>query len=689
MSLKTDVNLKDHQRIGIGWLCGILNQDVAKGVLLADDMGLGKTLQLLTFLAWCIETELKDKVGRDLPPYQPILIVAPLNLLDIWEKEINKYFQPGTFSPLEKLHGSTLKLYRKAGSDGKETEAGVETLDIQKICKNRIIITNYDTVKNYQYTFAKVPWSVVVVDEAQEIKDPSTAVTYALKVLNPIFRVASTGTPVETSISNLWSIMDFAQPGNNLGSLKSFDKEFGRLSYDDLSLGEKLRDALGFNSENGLVLRRAKKDVLKDLPEKKVVEHFCEVDDDFQTIYSGIIKYVKDSSTEKNIALQGLYRISQICEHPFLVESEPFRQDYREYLKVSSKLRGLVRILTDVKSKSEKALVFTRSRNMQSILKAVLDQVFNLDVGIINGDTASRHKYVSKTREGVINGFSEHLGFNVLILSPEVAGVGLTITAANHVVHYGRWWNPAKENQATDRAYRIGQTKPVLVHYLILKGTTEADETFDEKLHRLLKRRENLADNFLVPNGQEIDNQNSLLSDMFSSNYSSKVDSSSQIKNPALERLTWAEFECATAILLRKDFKNLFVTPKTSDRGIDIVGISEKEVVLIQCKYSNQAKEFDSTALNELNDGLDYYRAHVLPKTLKRLPLRLILVTTGKSSRALDKEARSKGIEVLDRAYVKKKYDETAVSREEIHRIESSRPESLSAFAQWLASNYR
>ncbi len=467
-SFKSENPLLEHQVTGVGWLSGLLHRDISKGALLADDMGLGKTLQLLTFLAWCIEYELKEDLGKNSGPYNPILVVAPKILLDVWDREIDTYFDGGIFSPRVKLHGDILKSYRRAGSNGREVEPGVETLNIERLRENRLIITNFETVKNYQYTFAKVPWSVLVVDEAQEIKEPSTAITYALKVLNPMFRIASTGTPVETSLTNLWSIMDFAQPGNNLGSLKSFTKEYGEFAYDDPLMGAKLRGTLGFNTNTGLVLRRSKKEVLKDLPKKTIVEHTVSLDGELESKYVSVLKSVRESNNGKAAALKGLQQLAQLVEHPFLSDGEAFRSDHSEYLKSSTKLRKLVEILGDI-PKSEKALVFTRNRRMQDMLKAVLDKEFGLNVGILNGATASKHRYVEKTREGVIDRFSNNPGFDVLILSPEVAGVGLTITAANHVVHYGRWWNPAKENQATDRVYRIKQKRPVCVHHIVLR----------------------------------------------------------------------------------------------------------------------------------------------------------------------------------------------------------------------------
>jgi len=678
------VVLKDHQKVGIGWLGGLLSRDLAKGALLADDMGLGKTLQILTFLAWCIESEIEE-LGNEVGPYDPILVVAPLILLDNWENEIRRYFNPGIFTPLEKLHGSTLRQYRKAGSSGKESEPGSESLDIEKLRANRIIITNYETVKNYQYTFAKMPWSVVVIDEAQEIKEPSTAVTYALKVLNPTFRIASTGTPVETSLTNLWSIMDFAQPGNRLGSLKSFNKEYGRFSFDDLSLGLKLRDALGFNTEEGLVLRRAKKDVLKDLPGKTVIEHECELDQSLKTQYEGIINFVRGSQKGSVAALQGLHQMSQVSQHPFLLESEPFRSDYHEYIAASSKLQKLLDVLNEVKKNSEKALIFTRSRKMQDILKAVIDEEFSLDVGIVNGETASRHKYVANTREGIIDRFSSVQGFNLLILSPEVAGIGLTITAANHVIHYGRWWNPAKENQATDRAYRIGQTKPVFVHHLILRDKTGAMETFDEKLHRLLKAREDLADNFLAPAGDETAIQADLLGKIFGPE-SSDSSSKQGLEVADVSRMTPYEFECMVALALKSRFESIYVTPRSGDRGVDVLGISKTEVVLIQCKKMGSDGVCSVDVLEELTDGADFYRELVIPQAIKRLPLKSMLVTTGKFDRSIVVAAKAKGIDLVDGAAFRKIIDGSSVSWADINALDSSRVLNIKALAEELSS---
>jgi SNF2 family DNA or RNA helicase len=676
--LKT-VRLKKHQHDGLHWLQNLIHHELSRGGLLADEMGLGKTLQLLALSAWCIESELKDQLGGDLPPYHPILVVAPLILVDVWRQEIEKYFDGGVFQPCTVLHGPTIKEFRCAEEIPRELESATATLNLEKIKQNRLIITNYDTVKNYQYSFAKVPWSLVIVDEAQEIKEPGAAITHALKALNPRFRIASTGTPVETSLTNLWSVMDFVQPGNRLGSMRDFNREFGRREYDDPALGRELRDLLGYNISHGLVMRRTKKNVLKDLPEKNFIIKECPLTDSHRDLYVQIIEGVKKSKIPQAAILQGLHKIADLAQHPFLLEDNPFREDHHEYLRASTKLSAALDLLKEVRNKGEKALIFTRSRDMQEILKVVLDKEFGLDVKIINGSTTSRHQYVANTRMGIVETFSQASGFQVLILSPEVAGVGLTITAANHVIHYGRWWNPAKENQATDRAYRIGQTRPVSVYHLVYRDTKGKFETFDEKLHRLLRSREELADNFLSPSQLDGAIQEGLAGDIFgSATPKPKSGDAGRISEDELARLTPFEFEALTALLLASRFEKVLLTPRSGDRGVDVVGVSAKEIALIQCKHRlTEANANAEDAIEELIDGQDYYREHLIPKKLKSLPIRLIVVLSGKADKSSHTEARRTAIELLDHSVIVKLLGKAPITTVDLKEIERARVQDL------------
>lgn len=681
-SLLPSITLKAHQVDGLRWLQNLVHNDWSKGALLADEMGLGKTLQLLCFAAWLIESEFKDQVGKPIGPYDPILIVAPLILVENWSREIDEYFESSVFSPIEILHGSSIKKYKVVGSKTRELEVERETLDLDKIRQNRVIITNYDTVKNYQYSFAKVPWSLVVVDEAQEIKEPSTSITHALKALNPLFKIASTGTPVETSLTNLWSVMDFAHAGNPLGSLRHFNTEFAGRDFDDLTTGAELRRRLRYNEENGFIRRRTKQEVLKDLPPKHFIIKYCDLDSLSIDLYNQIQETAMSAGSRAAV-LQGLHQVSIVSQHPFLLEDNPFRSDYREYLTASSKLRVLISTLEEIKIKGEKVLVFTRSKPMQSILKHVVDRHFNLDVKILNGSTASRHKYVAETRSGIIESFSKAQGFQVLVLSPDVAGVGLTITAANHVVHYGRWWNPAKENQATDRAYRIGQLRPVFVYHLINRHPEGVFETFDEKLVRHLQSREDLADNFLAAGVAEGSLEEGLLRDLFRGPRSEKSISpvtNSQVLMQNLNSLSPFEFEALTAHLLSDRFRSTKLTPKTRDGGVDVIGISDREIVLIQCKHRlSSGGEADATeALEDLLNAQDYYREYLIPAALKHLPVKLMMVLSGTATKETLRKARDLGIELADSGVVKKLLSNKVTNLAHLKAIEVGRALSVS-----------
>lgn len=648
-SLKKSVNLKTHQTIGVAWLQNLIHGSITRGGLLGDEMGVGKTLQVLTFLAWYLELcEKNNKHERS----RPVLIVAPITLLENWASEINQYFDSRVFTPIVILHDKTLKSYKSPNKEGQELALGAETLDLARVASNRIVITNYATVKNYQYSFAKIPWSIVVTDESQEIKEPNTAVTHALKALNPLFRIACTGTPVETSLSNLWCLMDFVHPGNPLGTLKEFNSLYSAKSHEDESLGQELRSRLRYNKSDGFVLRRTKKEVLKDLPEKHFVRVECEMSPALRAQYAQLVSAAQNVKSQQS-PLSALNELLLLSQHPFLLDENPYRENHNEYLAASPKLKAFVETLKQIRAKGEKVLVFAIRKSMQDILKATIDREFGLNVKIMNGSTKHKHQYVENTRKGMVKDFSEAPGFQVIILSPEVAGVGLTITAANHVIHYGRWWNPAVENQATDRAYRIGQTKPVYVYQFIYRDPLGELETFDQKLDRLLLSRSDLADNFLVPIGDESKLQTDIFSEIFRAKGDKKTETStpeSPITIGDLYRLSPFEFEALTAVLLHQKFDKILLTPRGRDGGADVVGISKSEIRLYQCKHrldSGSVSDNDA-ALSELVDAQDYYRETMIPQKFSHLPVRLTLFTSARVSKEVQRKARDQEIEVVD-----------------------------------------
>lgn len=525
-ALEEDVVLKEHQRHGVAWLQHNFRLG-RQGCLLADDMGLGKTLQLLIFLAWLIEQQdvISNQSNSDLPPWNPILVVAPLILIEneTWLNDMRQFFKGAgaIFLPHLTLRGNELNKLKRAG--GKETKLGEATLDLDALRRHRVIFTNYETVVNYQHSFAKMRdnWSVVVTDEAQAYKTPNTKVSHALKSLSPRFRVACTGTPVETRIFDIWNIFDFLQPGKLLGSAKEFCANYERpleeFEESRSALGS-LKERLCFGKRNAFILRRDKQS-LTDLPAKHIQRLDCNLSD-FQYEYHMDLLRRAGKGGDGNHPFALISEFLRLYQHPSLVPQFSPQQPTAA-LNVCPKLQILMRELHVIRRRQEKALIFTRSLDMQQILVMVIQHEFGLPVSVVNGSTKRASNGTGgnpldgdRTRKGIINRFRKSSGFDVLILSPDVAGMGLTLTEANHVFHYGRWWNPAKEAQATDRVYRIGQERDVQIYYLIAKDPLNRIVSFDQKLDLLLQRRLSLADDFLAPLPAEEDLHREFMADL-------------------------------------------------------------------------------------------------------------------------------------------------------------------------------
>jgi SNF2 family DNA or RNA helicase len=527
-SLREDRNLRPHQEQGVRWLQTCSQIDERTGVLLADDMGVGKTAQILTFLAWCIESGKFPGLSKREPPFQPILIVAPLILVDTrtWEKEMEKFFTNDgvIFWPVLSLHGDQLAKLRRDDAAGRETEIGKPILDLSRIQRHKVVITNYETIKSYQHSFAFVKdgaplWSFIISDEAQEFKVPSTKISHAMKALKAQMHIACTGTPVENRLLDLWNICDALQPGL-LSSARDFvakyeNKQAG--STQENSLLE-LKKTLLFQQPHAFLLRRTKSDVA-ELPPKLVFKLDCDMSDAEIEAHRSLLSKLKSDSRQSRF-LSALQSFVQLYQHPAMLTDNAEDLSAGELVSQSSKLRVLIAKLHEIRGRREKVIIFARLRTMQGILAKVLQAEFQLPVRIINGETklrgsSSLNKAGLKTRNAILHDFQNTPGFNVLILSPFVAGIGLTIVEANHVVHYGRWWNPAVESQATDRAYRIGQTKEVSVYLPILRDPSRrVAPTFDERLDLLMDNKHRLAEDFLRPLAPEDEMRDELFGDL-------------------------------------------------------------------------------------------------------------------------------------------------------------------------------
>lgn len=496
LSLLPTTSLREHQLRGVGWLQHLytLSPEVTSGCILADDMGLGKTLQLLTFISWCIENE---------PEGLPILIVAPVSLLDNWEREMGTFLYPHVGGEVLRLYGRSL-LESRLPKD--EVPPALRTHGIQNLLRfgwrrdKRIVLTTYETLRDQEFSLARQEWSVVICDEAQKIKNPAARVTQATKALQARFRIACTGTPVENSLTDLWCLYDWIQPGL-LGSLNEFGGKYRR----PIEASEDMND-VALNELRALIepqlLRRTKSDVAKDLP-AKIEDLQCKslAMSKLQTrLYlSEITAYNDKRAMQEHLGVQSaamlglLHTLKLICAHPHGVRPEGDPVD------ASPKLKWTLERLRTIRDRGEKVIIFTELRDIQRTLKfAVLDE-FGFIPTVINGDTNSISER-GPSRQKLIDAFQKAPGFGVIILSTTAVGFGVNVQAANHVIHFTRPWNPAKEDQATDRAYRIGQTRDVYVYYptVIADGIT----TFEQTLDALLSRKRALATDMLNGTGE-------------------------------------------------------------------------------------------------------------------------------------------------------------------------------------------
>lgn len=442
--------LRPYQQRGYEWL--YKNIRLGVGSLIADDMGLGKTLQVISAL-------LRMKQDGALTPEKKALVIVPTTLLTNWSNEIRK-FAPSLCYAL--YHGPERSWERLNGAEVVLTTYGILRTDIEKI--------------------NEYPLAIVVVDEAQNIKNADTAQAKAAKKLKPSLRIAMTGTPVENRLSEYYSIFEFINPGL-LGALSEFTTELARpieteRNHEALDRFRKI--TMPF------LLRRVKTDksIISDLPEKIETNQYCTLTAEQAALYQNAVEEMLQEiakEDEKDIRRRGLVlkmltTLKQICNHPaqYLKKGEP---DPR----FSGKAQRLLELLEEILAAGEKTLIFTQYREMGDLLVPMLRDKLGLDVPFLHGG-CSREQ-----RDQMVEQFQKHYATRVLLLSLKAGGTGLNLTAATNVVHYDLWWNPAVEAQATDRAYRIGQDRNVLVHRLITQGTLE------EKIDDMIQRKKELA----------------------------------------------------------------------------------------------------------------------------------------------------------------------------------------------------
>lgn len=483
--------LKPHQVDGFGWLANSSRAGRC-GVLLADDMGLGKTLQAIAFLAWLQEEMRAGRRSR-----KPILVVAPTGLLANWREEIEKHLNAPYLGELVLAFGANLRQLREDGGlSGRDIDLARAALRSEGWRSAGVVLTTYETMRDYHFSFARTRFAAVVFDEIQKLKNPTSQLTRAAKTLNADFTIGMTGTPVENRLQDLWSIMDVLAPGF-LGSSKDFDKRYPATDTEALRrLRSTLADPDG--DRPGIMLRRLKSDHLPGLPAKRVQAQRLQMPPVQATAYSDIVRSAlaaKMSDPPPGMMLQILHALRGVSLHPIDPEQEPC--NLITYPAESARLKWTMEVLDQIAPKREKALVFVESLAMQERLAAIIQQRF----GLAQRPHRIHGGVLGAKRQELVKAFQSRRGvFDVMILSPKAGGVGLTLTAANHVIHLSRWWNPAVEDQSTDRAYRIGQDKEVQVYLPLAEHPDPeiAPMSFDLRLHELIEKKRSLSQQMLA-----------------------------------------------------------------------------------------------------------------------------------------------------------------------------------------------
>ncbi len=488
---------KPHQVEGIDWLISTWKAGWP-GVLLADDMGLGKTYQALAFLAWR-RANLQAR-GQDRSALNaPALIVAPTALLRTWINEAEQHLGDDVLGERVEAFGEGLRYLKMKKGPGWTPE---NALDVGRLREAGWILVTYQTLATYHRAFARVGYSVAVFDEMQRIKSPDTISAHAAKTLSADFVLGLTGTPVENRLEDLWCIMDRIAPGY-LGDLRGFNKEYGDATSEQLA---RLKGQLDCADAGipGVLKRRMKEDILEGLPTKTFETYKAEMPKAQSRAYVEAVEAAKALSASRATMLEAIHRFRGISLHPDLqADIDPGDLEaFEAWVDQSARVRLCMNILEKIKDRNEKVLLFVESKAVQRTMATGLAMTFDLpsEPMIINGDVPG------EKRQSMVDEFQARPnGFDVMILSPRAAGVGLTITAANHVVHLSRWWNPAVEDQCNDRVYRIGQDKPVTIHVPMSIHPQFGDVSFDLKLDNLLDRKRALSGHLLAPPESESD----------------------------------------------------------------------------------------------------------------------------------------------------------------------------------------
>lgn len=677
-NLKQKFNLLPHQEEGLAWAQQLWENNYLGG-LLADDMGLGKTLQVLCFLEW---HHAKYRLPRS--QRKPYLIVAPIALLENWAAEYPKFFNKGTLNFVT-LYGKELQNFKCDPDDAINLEIpeieGAErlqelrkrrgALDVKRLQNADVVLTTYETARDFQLDLGLINWATVVIDEAQRIKTPGALVTNALKALKTDFRLAMTGTPVENSLMDLWCITDFVAPGY-LDSAKNFNREFCQpLKNPDTDirvLGDRIRERIGVHLK-----RRLKTEILDDLPKKHIHVEDCQQEmpptqaKRYQAALQSTENNESDGPQQRNRILQILHQLRDISDHPLLADSQWKDLSIKELIEQSAKLMVTVQLIENIRTANEKVILFAERRKTQHLLAHVVREYFSLkDVCIVNGDTpgsTQRANSMKMSRQQSVDHFQDSSGFNAIIMSPLAAGVGLNITEANHVIHYSRWWNPAKEDQASDRVYRIGQEQAV--HIYLPMATHPEFQTFDIILHELLERKRQLSQGTLFPTEQAEVTPKEILEKLQPTSTNNKSITPLTIED--VDRLEPQAFEAFVAAFFKKQEYYVVLTPYSGDKGADVVARqrgNETGGLLIQAKHRQEGGKPGRDAVDEVLAAKPFYEEKY------GTTFQLAVITNREFNKPARRYSRSQQVETYERKELIENLKQYPVTWQDVNRCQ-------------------
>jgi hypothetical protein len=556
--------------------------------------------------------------------------VAPTGLLANWEKEHDNHLHAPGLGEICRAYGRHLKILKTSST--RDVDRGAPSLDHRRIQHASWVLTTYETLRDHHLSFASIPFACAVFDEMQKIKSPSSLLTRAAKTLNANFTLGLTGTPIENQLADLWCIMDIINPGC-LGDLKNFSAKY---PPDDLEALKQLhRTLLLAESESPApMLRRMKADELDGLPQKKIHIRNRQMPEEQARIYANIVTRAKEPTSGP--MLETLHLLRGVSLHPIWPPAGEIK-DQKSFIDQSARLTETFLILDEIAAKKEKVLIFLESLDLQEHLALMIKSRYNLKRRPmqINGEVSG------EKRQALVDLFQAQGGtFDAMILSPRAGGVGLTLTSANHVIHLSRWWNPAVEDQCTDRVYRIGQDRMVHVYYPMALHPLYGESSFDALLNALLIRKRDLSQRMLLPPVNAKQDQN-----WFAENLGRKIPQNVipliEIEDiDVMEPTAFERWVLGRCISFGWEASR---TPTSYDGGADGVLLHRASGAraIVQCKHT----QGDNNACGpEAVDDLLRARANYVGQA--RL---FVLTNAGRFSRSTLERAEKHGIELIGR----------------------------------------